>query len=69
MKLLKILYNTFKYEESLNNINYNVIQNLRNFEEIFGLNKIQVYEKFLMKGKNIFHFYKILCKVLVKRIY
>ena len=56
MKFFKILFNTFKYEESLNNINYNVIQNLKNFEEIFGLNKIQMYEKIFKEGKKYISF-------------
>ena len=43
IKLYKLLINTYKYEESQNNLNYNVIQNIKNFEEIFGLNKIQMY--------------------------
>ena len=42
MKFYKLLIYTYKYEENQNNINYNVIQNLKNFEEIFGLNKIQL---------------------------
>ena len=40
MKFFKILIDSYKYEESQNNLNYNVIQNLKNFEEIFGINKI-----------------------------
>ena len=59
MKYFKLLVNTYKYEEIQNNLNYNVIQNLKNFEEIFGLTKIQMYEKIFKEGKNIFHFYKI----------
>ena len=56
MKFYKILVNTFKYEEIQNNINYNVIQNLKNFEEIFGLNKIQMYEKIFKEGKKYISF-------------
>ena len=56
MKFFKILVNTFKYEEIQNNINYNIIQNLKNFEEIFGLNKIQMFEKIFKEGKKYISF-------------
>ena len=56
MKFFKLLVNTYKYEESQNNINYNVIQNLKNFEEIFGLNKVQLYEKIFKEGKKYISF-------------
>ena len=56
MKYFKILVNTYKYEEIQNNLNYNVIQNLKNFEEIFGLNKIQMYEKIFKEGKKYISF-------------
>ena len=49
MKFFKILINTYKYEESQNNINYDVIQNLKNYEEV--LNKSQMYEKIFKEGK------------------
>ncbi len=58
MKFLKILLNAYKYEESQNNLNYNVIQNLKNFEEIFGLNKIQMYEKIYKEGEKYISFLK-----------
>ena len=47
MKFFKILVNTFKYEESQNNINYNIIQNLKNFDEVFGLNKHEQHKNLL----------------------
>ena len=56
MKFYKLLIYTYKYEENQNNINYNVIQNLKNFEEIFGLNKIQLYEKIFKEGKKYISF-------------
>ena len=56
MKFFKLLIDTYKYEENQNNINYNVIQNLKNFEEIFGLNKIQLYEKIFKEGKKYISF-------------
>ena len=56
MKLFKILIHTYKYEESQNNINYNVIKNLKNYEEIFGLNKSEMYEKIFKEGKKYISF-------------
>ncbi len=53
MKLFKLLLNTYKYEENHNNMNYNVIQNLKNFDVVFGLNKIQIYEKIFKEGKKL----------------
>ena len=58
MKLYKILIDTYKYEENQNNINYNVIQNIINFEEIFGLNKIKIYEKVFKEGMKYISFLK-----------
>ena len=55
MKFFRILVNTLKYEESLNNINYNVIHDLKNIEE-FGINKSQLYEKIFKEGKKYFSF-------------
>ena len=69
MKFFRLLLHTYKYEESQNNMNNYVIQNLKHFEVIFGLNKIQLYEKLFKEGKNIFLFYKILDIILVKLIY
>jgi WD40 repeat protein len=37
LKLIKILLNTYQYEESQNNLNFNVIQNLKNFKKTFKL--------------------------------
>ena len=51
MKFFKLLISTYKYRETQNNINYNVIQNLKCFEENFGLNKIQFYGKIFLEGK------------------
>ena len=50
MKFYKILINTYKYIETENNLNYNVIQNLKNFERIFELKKTQYYEKVYEEG-------------------
>ena len=69
MKFLKILLNAYKYEESQNNINYNVIQNLKNFEEVFGLNKIKIYEKVYKEGKKYIAFLQNIRKSIGKLIY
>ena len=58
MKYFKILVDTYNYEESQNNINYNVIQNIKNFEEIFGLNRIRMYENIFREGKKYISFLK-----------
>ena len=50
IKFFKILTHTFKCEESQNILNYNVIQNLKNFDEIFSQNKAQIYEKVYKEG-------------------
>ena len=56
MKFFKLLISTYKFEESQNNLNYNIIQNLKYFEGIFGLNKIQFYEKLFSEGKKYVQF-------------
>ena len=58
MKFYKIVICTYKYEESQNNLNYNAIQNLKNFEELFGLEKSQMFEKIFKKGKKYISFLK-----------
>ena len=56
IKFFKILTHTFKCEESQNNLNYNVIQNLKNFDEIFSQNKAQIYEKVYKEGMKYISF-------------
>ena len=56
IKFFKLLIYTYKYEEKQNNINYNVIQNLKNFKEILGLNKIEMYENIFKEGKKYISF-------------
>lgn len=51
LNLYKLLISTFQFEESQKNLNYNVFQNLKNFDEIFGLNKSSVCEKIFKEGK------------------
>ena len=50
MNFIKILFFTYQYEENLHNLNYNVIQNLKNFEKTFKKNKIELYEKVYDEG-------------------
>ena len=50
MKLFKILISAFKYEEKQKNLNYNIIQNLKNFEDIFVSGKAQIYDKIYKEG-------------------
>ena len=56
MKFIKILLYTCQYEEKQNNLNYNIIQNLKNFEKIFKLNKIEIYEKVYDEGNKYISF-------------
>ena len=51
MKFIKILLYSYEYEENLNNLNYNIIQNLKNFEKKFKSNKIEIYERVYNEGK------------------
>ena len=50
MKFIKILFNCYKYEENQNNLNYNVVQNLKDFEKQFKLNGLEKYEKIYEEG-------------------
>ena len=56
IKYYKLLVNSYKYEENQNNLNYNIIQNIKNFEEIFGLNKIKIYENIFKEGLKFISF-------------
>ena len=57
MNFFKILISASKYEESQNNMNFNIIQNIKNFEEkIIGLDKGQTYEKIFKEGKKYISF-------------
>ena len=50
IKFIKILLFSYKFEEMQKNINYNIFQNLKNFEETFKLNKIGIYDKIFKEG-------------------
>lgn len=52
IKLLKILLKSYEYEGKKSNLNYNIIQNLKNFDKVFRANKIQFYEKIYHDGSN-----------------
>jgi len=52
MELIKILIKSYEYEESQKNLNYNVIQNLKNIDMVFKSNKIKIYEKLHKDGSN-----------------
>ena len=56
MKFFKILISTFKFEESQKNLNYNIIQNLKNFEDIFIKSKAQIYDKIYKEGMKFISF-------------
>ena len=53
IQLLKILIKSYEYEENKRNLNYNIIQNLKNFDQSFRKNKIQFYERIYKDGSNL----------------
>ena len=44
IKYFNILLNSFKYEENQNNINYNIIENIKNFDDIFTITKFKIFD-------------------------
>ena len=53
IRFLKILLKSYEYEENKRNLNYNIIQNLKNCDKIFRANKIPFYEKLYKDGSNL----------------
>ena len=53
LRFLKILLKSYEYEENKRNLNYNIIQNLKNCDKIFRANKITFYEKLYKDGSNL----------------
>ena len=53
LQLLKILIKSYEYEKKKKNLNYNIIQNLKNFDKDFRSNKIQFYERLHKDGTNL----------------
>ena len=51
IKFLKNLLYTYEYEEEKKNLNYDTIQNLKNFKEQFELKRKKFYEKLETEGK------------------
>ena len=58
LQLLKILLKSYEYEEKKRNLNYNIIQNLKNFDKTFRANKIQFYERLHKDGSNLLNILK-----------
>ncbi len=56
IKFLKILLNTFKYKEIQNNINYNVIENIKNYDETFEMYKMKMLDKINKESNKIIFF-------------
>jgi len=56
IKFFKILAHTFKSEEGQKNLNYNVIQNLKNFDEVFSQSKAPIYEHIYKEGMKYISF-------------
>ena len=57
MKFIKILLLSYKCEEKQNNLNFNIIQNLKNFEKIFKSNKIDIYDKIYKESKRYLSYF------------
>ena len=66
IKFFTILVNTFNYESIRNNINYNVIQNLKNFDEIFCKKIIQIYGKIYNEGTKYISFIQNICQNIIQ---
>ena len=56
IKFLKILLNTFKYEDIQNNINYNVIENIKNYDETFEIYKMKMLDKIYKESNKFISF-------------
>ena len=56
LKFIKLLLYTYQYEESQNNLNYYVMQNLKNFEDNLQLDKMETYDKICQKGNEYISF-------------
>ena len=56
LKFIKLLLSTYQYEENQNNLNFYVIQNLKNVENIFKFDKIELYDKIYNEGNKYLSF-------------
>ena len=58
LKFFKILLYTYQYEEKQHNLNYNIIQNLNNYQKTFQINKTEIYEKIYNSGNKFTSYIK-----------
>ena len=56
IKFFNVLLNTFKYEENQNNINYNIIENIKNFDEIYTITKFKIFDIINREGNKFISF-------------
>ncbi len=56
LKFIKLLLSTYQYEENQNNLNFYVIQNLKNVENIFKFDKMELYDKIYNEGNKYLSF-------------
>ena len=56
IKYFNILLNSFKYEENQNNINYNIIENIKNFDDIFTITKFKIFDIINKEGNKFISF-------------
>ena len=50
IKFIKLLLSTYQYEQELNNLNFNIIHNIKNAEKIFKSNKIEIFDRVYKEG-------------------
>ena len=58
IKFFKILLYSYDYEENQNNLNYNIIGNLKDFENKFDSNQSKIYERVYEESDNYISFIK-----------
>ena len=58
IQFISELLGTFEYENKKNNINYNVIQNLKNYEKKYNMQKYNILEEVFNESENYINFLK-----------
>ena len=56
IKFIEELLGTYEYEDKKHNMNYNVIQNLKNIQNNYSNNKFHILEKIIEKSNNFISF-------------
>ena len=58
IKFFEILFYSYEQEEKQNNLNYNIIENLKDFENKVDSNKNKIYQRVYDEGNNYISFIK-----------